>query len=87
MRCPRQDLGERGFSEEADPRAQSRVVPTADQLEDYLDLSRENIERLVLYLLVQDALKVRMGTLPDAVQTHVIHQSIPSESSGNDLLS
>jgi hypothetical protein len=37
-------------------------------------LTREEIERLVLYMLVQDVLRERLRTLPDAVQAHAIHR-------------
>jgi hypothetical protein len=50
------------------------AVPTPEQLADYLDLTREEIERLVLYLLVQDALGERLGALPDAVRIHALGQ-------------
>ena len=57
---------------------QDATGATPAGLEDYADLSREEIARVVLYLLVQEALRDRLGTLPDAVQAHAIHRGIPS---------
>lgn len=50
-------------------------APTPEQLEEYLDLSREEIERLILYLLVQEALENRLEALPEAVRSHARHSA------------
>lgn len=48
------------------------TIPTAEELDAYLHLTPEEIARLVLYLLVEEALKSRLSSaLPDMVCLHI----------------
>src|SRR5262249_54072420 len=48
--------------------------PSEAELDGYLRLTQEDVARLVLCLLIQEALQSKLADLPEAVQAHVRHQ-------------
>jgi hypothetical protein len=49
----------------------NKPAPSAEELNGYLHLSTEEIARLVLCLMIEEALKGHLSSLPEAVSNHV----------------